>query len=233
MPIEEGLGRLRRIGLYEAGIRLRQVHAEEVNLLPKAVYHPHRLAKVHLRMPRWMRQRHERLPAARPALPHIILHHRVAAAITMLVPQPLEDPLGCAFLDLDDPEADPTHQIYCLGIMWPDSYAPSTPSHGLTLHSALVKPRSRGTVRLNGADPHGEVEVDPQFLSDADDLEEMVRGVKMLRQIIRTAPLAEVVTQQASPGARASSDAELGRFCREVVVSNAHASGNLRDGAIG
>ena len=44
-------------------------------------------------MPGWMRQRHERLAAPRPAEPDIILHHRVAAAKAMLVAQPLEDPL--------------------------------------------------------------------------------------------------------------------------------------------
>ena len=33
MPVQEGLRRLGRIGLHERGIRLRQVHAEEVDLL--------------------------------------------------------------------------------------------------------------------------------------------------------------------------------------------------------
>src|SRR5664279_1825742 len=33
VPVEEGLRRLRRIGLHEASVRLRQVHAEKMNLL--------------------------------------------------------------------------------------------------------------------------------------------------------------------------------------------------------
>ena len=45
-------------------------------------------------MARRMRQRHERLLAAGARQPHIILHHRIAAAIAMFVAQPLEDPLG-------------------------------------------------------------------------------------------------------------------------------------------
>jgi len=72
---------------------LRQIHAEEVDLLPYAADHRDRLAKIHLAMPGRMRQRHERLAAPRPAKPDIILHHRVAAAKAMLVAQPLEDPL--------------------------------------------------------------------------------------------------------------------------------------------
>ena len=66
MPVEEGLGRLARIGLHEAGVRLRQVHAEEVDLLPNAADHRHRLAEIHLRMAGRVRQRHEGLPAPRP-----------------------------------------------------------------------------------------------------------------------------------------------------------------------
>ncbi len=56
-----------RIGLHEAGVRLRQVQAEEMDLLPHAADHPHRLAEIHLRMARRVRQRHERLPPTRPA----------------------------------------------------------------------------------------------------------------------------------------------------------------------
>ena len=45
-------------------------------------------------MPRRMRQRHERLPAPRPADPHVILDHRVAAGKVLLIAQPLKNPLG-------------------------------------------------------------------------------------------------------------------------------------------
>lgn len=53
----------------------------------------HRLAEVGLGMPRRMRQRHEHLAASSLALPHIILHDRIAAGKAMLVLEPLEHPL--------------------------------------------------------------------------------------------------------------------------------------------
>src|SRR5690554_6274614 len=40
-----------------------------------------------------MRQRHEHLAAAPLALPHVILHDRVATAEAMLIAKPLEHPL--------------------------------------------------------------------------------------------------------------------------------------------
>ena len=61
MPIKESFRRLSWIGLHERRVRLRHVHAEEVDLLTDAADHSHRLAEVHLRMPRRMRQRHEGL----------------------------------------------------------------------------------------------------------------------------------------------------------------------------
>jgi hypothetical protein len=50
VPVQKGLDPLGRVGLEEAGIRVRQVEAEEVDLLPHAANHRHRLAKVGLGM---------------------------------------------------------------------------------------------------------------------------------------------------------------------------------------
>ena len=46
--------RLCRVGLDEAGIRVRQVEAKHVQLHPHAADHPNALTKVHLRMTRRM-----------------------------------------------------------------------------------------------------------------------------------------------------------------------------------
>ena len=50
MPVQKGLGRLRWIGLHKAGIRLRQVHAEEVHFPADTIDHAYRFAKIHLCM---------------------------------------------------------------------------------------------------------------------------------------------------------------------------------------
>jgi hypothetical protein len=56
-----------------------------MNLLANPADHRLRLAEIHLRMARRVRLWHEDLPPARPLPPHVILHHRIAAAIAMLV----------------------------------------------------------------------------------------------------------------------------------------------------
>ena len=85
MPVEERLGGLPRIRLHEAGVGVRQVHAEEMDLATHAADRGHRLAEVDLGMAGRVGQRHEGLPPLRPADPHVVLHHRVAAGIAVLV----------------------------------------------------------------------------------------------------------------------------------------------------
>jgi hypothetical protein len=51
----------------------------------------HRLAEIGLGVPGWMRQRHEHLAAAPFALPHVILHDRVAAGEPVLIHCPAID----------------------------------------------------------------------------------------------------------------------------------------------
>ena len=94
MPVEERLGGLPRIRLHEAGVGVRQVHAEEMDLATHAADRGHRLAEVDLGRAGRVRQRHEGLPPTRACDPDVILHHCVAASIAVLVAQTLEDPLG-------------------------------------------------------------------------------------------------------------------------------------------
>src|SRR5262245_50141968 len=93
VPRAERLRGLRRIGLHEAGVAVRQVHGEEVDLLLHPADHRHGFAEVGLRMPGIVSQRYEHLPQPLAARQHVVLHDGDTAAIAMLVAQPLEDPL--------------------------------------------------------------------------------------------------------------------------------------------
>src|SRR3984893_5485217 len=93
VPVKKSFRRLRRIGLDEAGVRMRQVEAEHMQLYPYAADDTNAFAEVDLRMARRMGQRHEDL--ARPAAgdPNVILHYGITAAKAVLDPQPFENPL--------------------------------------------------------------------------------------------------------------------------------------------
>ena len=61
MAVAKSLACLRRIGLNETGIAMRQIHDKIVRLTLHAGDHNPRLAKVHLGMPRIMRQGNKNL----------------------------------------------------------------------------------------------------------------------------------------------------------------------------
>jgi len=93
LPVAECLGRLGGVGLDEEGVRMRQGHRKIVQLAFDAADHADCLAKIHLGVPRRMRQRHKHLARPPFLLPHVIRDDGDAAGEPVLVPEPLMDPL--------------------------------------------------------------------------------------------------------------------------------------------
>ncbi|WP_068036618.1 GMC family oxidoreductase [Nocardia speluncae] len=65
------------------------------------------------------------------------------------------------------------------------------PGHAVALGPILLRPRSRGTVTLTGADPAAKPLVDPKYLSDSEgaDRAALLEGLRIAHRIARTAPL--------------------------------------------
>ncbi len=60
---------------------------------------------------------------------------------------------------------------------------------GVTLNSAYLHPRSRGTVRLSSADPGAAPLIDPNYWSDPHDRRMSLEGLKIAREIMQQAAL--------------------------------------------
>lgn len=56
--------------------------------------------------------------------------------------------------------------------------------HGFSCHLTLLRPKSRGTVKLESADPFAPPRIDPQFFSHPDDLPVMIAGWKKQKQML-------------------------------------------------
>ena len=94
VAVKEGLDPLGRVRLDETGIRVWQVEAEEMDLLPDPTDHRHRLTEVDLGMAGRVRERDEHLLGPGVPLAQVVLDDRVATRKAVLGPQALEDPLG-------------------------------------------------------------------------------------------------------------------------------------------
>ena len=106
----------------------------------------------------------------------------------------------------------------------------TTFGHGYSCHVCLLRPLSRGSVRLANTDPLAAPLIDPNFLAERDDVERLIRGFKLMRRILQQSALAghRGVELQTSAGAR--SDAEIETFIRNHADTIYHPVGTCRMG---
>ena len=95
---------------------------------------------------------------------------------------------------------------------------------GVTLNSALMRPRSRGTVRLASADPTQAPLIDPNYWSDPYDREMSLRGLKLSREIMRQEALKPYVLAERLPGPDIQTDDELIDYACRMAKTDHHPS---------
>jgi choline dehydrogenase len=97
----------------------------------------------------------------------------------------------------------------------------------------LVKPKSRGYVRLASANPDDMPLVSPHLLKDPADMRAMVEGQRFFLRAFQTGPLAKRIERIVAPDLADLSDEAMMNHCRRLVKTNYHPSGTCRMGAGG
>ncbi len=105
------------------------------------------------------------------------------------------------------------------------------PDGGVTLNSCYLRPRSRGTVRLQSADPAKAPLIDPNYLQDPQDREMSIRGLKLTQEILAQAPLKPFIRSEQLPGPGVRTDAEYYDFICEHSKTSHHCAGTCRMGS--
>ncbi|MFC5698983.1 GMC family oxidoreductase [Pseudomonas sp. GCM10022186] len=62
--------------------------------------------------------------------------------------------------------------------------------HGFSCHVCVLRPKSLGSVGLQSADPSTPPRIDPNFLGHDDDVQTLLKGYRMAREIVEQAPMA-------------------------------------------
>jgi choline dehydrogenase-like flavoprotein len=102
--------------------------------------------------------------------------------------------------------------------------------HGYSCHVCLLRPRSRGSLRLASADPQVMPLIDPAFLQDADDVQRLVRGFKVMRRLLQQAALARHGGVESPASRGAQSDEQIEQFIRRHADTIYHPVGTCRMG---
>ncbi|ANL46455.1 glucose-methanol-choline oxidoreductase protein [Rhizobium phaseoli] len=101
---------------------------------------------------------------------------------------------------------------------------------GVTLNSAYLHPRSRGTVRLSSADPGAAPLIDPNYWSDPHDRRMSLEGLKIAREIMQQAALKPYVMAERLPGPKVMTDEQLFDYGCANAKTDHHPVGTCKMG---
>lgn len=130
-------------------------------------------------------------------------------------------------LDLD---ARPTIGTYHVPISAELGSGRATTVPGLTLENVVLQPRSRGRLGLRDADPRSAPLIDPNWLSDPEDLRTMLDGLRFARRALQAPALAQLLGPEVQPGPDIDGDDQLADYARHAVTGMAHPIGTCRMG---
>jgi choline dehydrogenase len=102
--------------------------------------------------------------------------------------------------------------------------------HAVTMGPVLVKPRSRGWVRLRSSDPRDKPRILTNSLAEPEDVAALTAGVRLTREIAATGPFAEALGGELFPGADADTDEALEADVRRRIELLYHPVGTCRMG---
>jgi choline dehydrogenase-like flavoprotein len=136
------------------------------------------------------------------------------------------------FLKTDPALARPDIQLHFVVGLVDDHARARHFATGYSLHTCVLRPKSRGTVGLLSADPLSAPRIDPQFLSDSADLDVLLRGVALGRRIM-DAPAFAALHPDEMYTAGIRDDAGLREQIKKRADTIYHPVGTCRMGAPG
>lgn len=126
----------------------------------------------------------------------------------------------------------PDIQYHFVPAMLEDHGRAKVKGHGFSCHACVLRPESRGTVRLASADATAAPLIDPGFLSDDRDIAVLRKGVRMMQRICTSPPLSDYAGVDRHPVDLAD-DAALDALIRSRADTVYHPVGTCRMGGDG
>src|SRR5260221_1056369 len=96
----------------------------------------------------------------------------------------------------------------------------NVPAGSWSMVGSIVRPNSRGRIRLTGPNPLDPLQIEPHHLSHPDDLKAAIACVELCREIGNSAALRPFAKREVMPGSLKG--AELENFIRDSVVTFWH-----------
>lgn len=135
---------------------------------------------------------------------------------------------GAAFIKSDPALERPDLQLHFVVAVVENHGRRLRHGFGFSCHVCVLRPHSRGEVRLASADPLADPQIDPRFLSDERDARLLLKGTRMMRSILEAPALAKYRDRPIYP--LGDSDGEIMAHIRARADTIYHPVGTCRMG---
>ena len=130
-----------------------------------------------------------------------------------------------------DPNSPAPELQYHFGPDWFIRHGFETPAgHGFTVLAGLVGTKSLGELRLQSNDPLAPPLIDFGCLGHDDDVQVLLAGVKLGREIVAAAPFDRYRGAEFLPGEHVTSDADLITYIRDFATTIYHPASSCKMG---
>ena len=123
------------------------------------------------------------------------------------------------------PDIQPIHFMVPMYEPWMEG-----PENGFTLMGGMVRPVSRGSLRLTGPAPEDPVALDPNILACEADVESLAAAVELCRRIGAAPALREWGAVEQYPGRSVDSPDGVRAYVRETAITYHHQVGTCKMG---
>ena len=138
---------------------------------------------------------------------------------------------AAAYVALDPAGPVPDIALHFIPIRLADARGAFGDGPGMTIHAALLRPKSSGSVRLASADPSVPALVDPGYLSDRGDLAGAVRCFAWAQDVLRSRAMAPWIERPLLPPRPLERPDEVAAFVRANADTDYHLAASCRMGA--
>jgi choline dehydrogenase-like flavoprotein len=119
-------------------------------------------------------------------------------------------------------------QLHMGAAYYEDHGAEEYDGHCMVIAPTLVAPKARGQVWLRSADPAAKPRIITNSLSERDDVDSLIAGVQLAREIAAKSPVRETVLKELKPGAGVRDREELEADLRRRLMLIYHPVGTAR-----
>ena len=146
---------------------------------------------------------------------------------------PLADPgmEVCAFLKSNPDISEADVKMILVMALYANNGRTLTTRHGFAAHTNVIRPLSRGSIKLASSDPFAPPLIDQNYLADEHDRRIARDSVRIARDIFSQHAFDIYRGEELEPGNALRTDAEIDAFIRDKAEADYHSIGTCRMGS--